>query len=76
MIVSVGTRINCVFDKYVSVLMGRPKIRRLSKSKGLSDIMKVEILSLSVTFSVFFWDFYCFGRSVSVIQLKEIDHEI
>ena len=27
-----------------------PKNRRLSKSKDLSDIMKVEILSLSVTF--------------------------
>ena len=27
-----------------------PKNRRLSKSKDLSDIMKVEILSLSLTF--------------------------
>ena len=27
-----------------------PKIRRLSKSKDLSDIMKIENLSLSVTF--------------------------
>ena len=43
-----------------------PKIRRLSKSKDLTDIMKVEILSLSVTFV------YEFENYKSILNSTEV----